>query len=113
MLFIDAEEEDYKKKMAVERENASKRKREYTSDEHFEKARTTGLSVEVIALMDKQARYDEDTNNPVSNQDKEKEWNRKKKKKHSSDSSSHSSDKKKKHKRKKHKHSKKSRLKRG
>jgi len=103
----ESEHHDYKKKMEVEREKASKRKRDYATDDHVERARTTGLSVEVIALMDKQCRNEDDLAD-IESMHIEKIKKSKTKKYSSSDDSSRSSEEKKKLKRKKHKKSKKS-----
>lgn len=75
------DEEAYRRKMALDREKATSRKRKAISAEHAELARTTGLSGQVVALMAGHDDGDSDGDgSKSSNEDRRRR--KKKKRKH-------------------------------
>jgi len=50
-VHVEKDEEEYRERLAFEREKASKQKFKQMSEEHIELAQTTGLSAQVIQLM--------------------------------------------------------------
>ncbi|KAL3784603.1 hypothetical protein HJC23_007059 [Cyclotella cryptica] len=79
--IAEDDEEAYRRKMALDREKATSRKRKAISAEHAELARTTGLSGQVVALM---AGHDgEDSDGAGSNSsDDDRRRRKRKKRKH-------------------------------